>query len=89
MDRTDVPCKIGRVIERGISMDANFLKAQAERCRLLAKNADEFTKRRLFVLAVHYEKRLRAAEMVGRDAHSQNAAQYPRRTDTNLIACAF
>jgi hypothetical protein len=43
-------------------MDADFLKAQAERCRLLAKNADEFTKRRLFVLAVHYEKRLRAAE---------------------------
>lgn len=63
MDRTDVPCKIERVIDRGISMDANFLKAQAERCRLLAKNADEFTKRRLFVLAVHYEKRLKAAEM--------------------------
>jgi hypothetical protein len=43
-------------------MDANFLKAQAERCRLLAKNADEFTKRRLLVLAVHYEKRFKAAE---------------------------
>jgi hypothetical protein len=64
VDRTDVPCKIKRDIERGISMDANFLKAQAERCRLLAKNADEFTKRRLFVLAVHYEKRLKAAEPV-------------------------
>jgi hypothetical protein len=43
-------------------VDANFLKAQAERCRLLAKNTDEFTKRRLLVLAVHYEKRVEAAE---------------------------
>jgi hypothetical protein len=63
VDRTDVPCKVKRVF-RGISMDANFLKAQAERCRLLAKNSDEFTKRRLFVLAIHYEKRLQAAELV-------------------------
>jgi hypothetical protein len=62
VDRTDVPCKIERVIARGISMDANFFKAHAERCRLLAENADEFTKRRLLTLAVHYEKRLKAAE---------------------------
>jgi hypothetical protein len=62
VDRTDVPCKIERVIERGISMDTNFLKAHAERCRLLAENADEFTKRRLLALAEHYEKRLKAAE---------------------------
>jgi len=54
--------KLKQVIERGISVDSDFLKAQAERCRSLAKNADEFTKRRLFVLAVHYEKRLMAAE---------------------------
>jgi hypothetical protein len=27
-------------------MDANFLKAYADRCRSLAENADEFTKRR-------------------------------------------
>jgi hypothetical protein len=47
-------------------MDANFLKAQAERCRDLAKNADEFTKRRLFVLAVNYEKRLRDAAIVAK-----------------------
>jgi hypothetical protein len=43
-------------------VDTNFLKAQAERCRLLAENADEFTKRRLLDLAAHYDKRIRAAE---------------------------
>jgi len=43
-------------------VDTNFLKAHAERCRLLAENADEFTKRRLLDLAAHYDKRLRAAE---------------------------
>jgi hypothetical protein len=43
-------------------MDANFFEAHAERCRLLAENADEFTKRRLLDLAAHYDKRLRAAE---------------------------
>jgi hypothetical protein len=44
------------------SVDTNFLKAHAERCRLLAENADEFTKRRLLDLAAHYDKRVRAAE---------------------------
>jgi hypothetical protein len=44
------------------SVDTNFLKAHAERCRLLAENADEFTKRRLLVLAAHYDKRVKAAE---------------------------
>ena len=43
-------------------MDTNFLKALAERCRILAKDADEFTKRRLLDLAAHYDKRVRAAE---------------------------
>ena len=43
-------------------MDTNFLKAHAERCRSLAENADEFTKRRLLDLAAHYDKRLKAAE---------------------------
>ena len=43
-------------------MDTNFLKAHAERCRSLAENADEFTKRRLLDLAAHYDKRVRAAE---------------------------
>jgi hypothetical protein len=42
-------------------MDTNFLKAQAERCRCLAENADEFTKRRLLDLAAKYDKRLTAA----------------------------
>ncbi len=42
-------------------MDTNFLKAQAERCRSLAENTDEFTKRRLLDLAAHYDKRLKAA----------------------------
>jgi hypothetical protein len=43
-------------------VDTNFLKAHAEGCRLLAENADEFTKRRLLVLAAHYDKRVKAAE---------------------------
>jgi hypothetical protein len=45
----------------GISVDTNFLRAQAERCRLLAESADEFTKRRLLDLAAHYDKRVKAA----------------------------
>jgi len=43
-------------------VDKNFLKAHAERCRLLAENADEFTKRRLLDLAARYDKRVRSAE---------------------------
>jgi hypothetical protein len=42
-------------------MDANFLKAYADRCRSLAENADEFTKRRLLDLAANYDKRLKVA----------------------------
>ena len=42
-------------------MDTNFLKAYAERCRILAENADEFTKRRLLDLAANYDKRVKAA----------------------------
>ena len=42
-------------------MDTNFLKAHAERCRSLAENADEFTKRRLLDLAAYYDKRLTAS----------------------------
>jgi hypothetical protein len=45
----------------GIFVDTNFLKAQAERCRLLAESADEFTKRRLLDLAAHYDRRVKAA----------------------------
>jgi hypothetical protein len=43
-------------------VDTNFLKAHAERCRMLAENADDFTKRRLLDLAAHYDKRVRTAE---------------------------
>jgi len=42
-------------------VDTNFLKAQADRCRSLADNADEFTKRRLLDLAADYDKRVKAA----------------------------
>ena len=45
----------------GAIVDTNFLKAQAERCRALAENADQFTKRRLLDLAANYDKRLPAA----------------------------
>jgi hypothetical protein len=39
-------------------MDSSFLKEQADRCRRLADNADQFTKRRLLDLAEKYEDRL-------------------------------
>jgi hypothetical protein len=51
--------KLKRVVA-GEAMDANFLKAHAKRCRSLADNADEFTKRRLLELAAKYDKRLAA-----------------------------
>ena len=53
-------CKTEFVVEWGIAVDTNFLKAYAERCRSLAENADEFTKRRLLDLAASYDKRLKA-----------------------------
>jgi hypothetical protein len=54
-------CKSELGVELGIAVDTNFLKAYAERCRSLAENADEFTKRRLLDLAAHYDKRVKAA----------------------------
>ena len=54
-------CKTEFVIEWGMAVDTNFLKAYAERCRNLAENADEFTKRRLLYLAASYDKRVKAA----------------------------
>jgi len=39
-------------------MDSSFIKEQADRCRSLAENADQFTKRRLLDLAAKYEDRL-------------------------------
>ena len=53
--------KFNGVVVWGISVDTNFLKAQAERCRLLAENADEFTKRRLLDLAARYDRRLKVS----------------------------
>ena len=50
------------LLSRGTSVDTNFLKSHADRCRSLAENADEFTKRRLLDLAAHYDNRVRAAE---------------------------
>jgi hypothetical protein len=38
-------------------MDSSFLKEQADRCRSLAENADQFTKRRLLDLAAKYDDR--------------------------------
>jgi hypothetical protein len=60
---SDAPsrCKIECVVEWGISVDTNFLKAHAERCRSVAENADEFTKRRLLDLAANYDRRVKAA----------------------------
>jgi hypothetical protein len=49
------------VLSWEISVDTNFLKAQADRCRSLAEHADEFTKRRLLDLAANYDQRLKAA----------------------------
>jgi hypothetical protein len=54
-------CKTEFVVEWGIAVDTSFLKAYAERCRSLAENADEFTKRRLLNLAASYDKRVKAA----------------------------
>ena len=39
-------------------MDDSFLKEQADRCRRLAQNADQFTMRRLIDLAERYDERL-------------------------------
>ena len=63
VEQLDAPCKNpDGLLSRGISVDTNFLKSHADRCRCLAENADEFTKRRLLDLAAHYDKRVRAAE---------------------------
>jgi hypothetical protein len=50
-----------KLVEWGTPVDTDFLKSHAERCRSLAENADEFTKRRLLDLAAHYDRRVRAA----------------------------
>ena len=64
-ERSPLIKRIGRVelkfAVRGIFMDTNFLKSHADRCRSLAENADEFTKRRLLDLAANYDRRIWAA----------------------------
>jgi len=50
-------------------MDTNVLKSQIERCRSLAENADEFTKRRLLELAESLQRqrvRSRSDQFAGR-----------------------
>src|SRR5437016_6061787 len=49
------------LLSGGWAVDTNFLKVYAERCRSLAENADEFTRRRLLDLAANYDKPVRAA----------------------------
>jgi hypothetical protein len=52
-------------------MDNSFLKEQADRCRRLAENADQFTRRRLLDLAEKYEDRL------GRPSRASRALEIP------------
>ena len=66
------------MLSGGISVDTNFLKAHAERCRLLAENADPFTKRRLLDLAAHYDKRLKLLSPRPPRALSQRRFILPR-----------
>jgi len=47
-------------------MDRSFLEVQANRCRSLAENADQFTKRRLLDLAAKYYARLGHPSRVSR-----------------------
>jgi hypothetical protein len=51
-------CKAKPLFALGGVMDNSFLKEHAARCRSLAGNADEFTKRRLLDLAAKYDDRL-------------------------------
>lgn len=52
-------------------MENSFLKEQADRCRRLAENADQFTKRRLLDLAEKYEDKL------GRPSRASRALAIP------------
>ncbi|ABE61312.1 hypothetical protein Nham_0421 [Nitrobacter hamburgensis X14] len=44
------------------TMDIEFLKQQAERCRRLAKGTDPFTEKRLLKLAEEYEAQIKELE---------------------------
>jgi hypothetical protein len=52
-------------------VENSFLKEQADRCRRLAENADQFTKRRLLDLAEKYEDKL------GRPSRASRALAIP------------
>jgi hypothetical protein len=47
-------------------MQQEDLKEMAERCRLLAGSADEFTKRRLLDLALRYEARFEGRSLASK-----------------------
>jgi hypothetical protein len=71
-------------------MDSSFLKEQADRCRRLAENADQFTKRRLLDLAEKYEDRLgrpsRASRTLGIPASLLEARLQETRSGSSAPA---
>jgi hypothetical protein len=52
-------------------MDKEFMIEHAARCRSLAENADDFTKRRLLDLAARYDS------MAGRPSRAKTILQIP------------
>ena len=68
-------------------MDNSFLKEQADRCRRLADNADQFTKRRLLDLAEKYEDKLgrpsRASRILGIPPSLLEARLQEARTESS------
>jgi hypothetical protein len=52
------PCSGFTNVIGGRAMKKEDLKEMASRCRIIARTADEFTKRRLLDLATKYEARL-------------------------------
>jgi hypothetical protein len=63
-------------------MDNAFIKEQADRCRHLAKNADQFTKRRLLDLAAKYDDRLDVPSRASRTLGTPGSLMDARRPDT-------
>jgi hypothetical protein len=65
------------------------LKELADRCRLIASNADDFTKKRLLELALAYEARLEGRSLAskkllsltanGQDGASKSRSDHPAR----------
>jgi hypothetical protein len=63
-------------------MDSSFIKDQADRCRRLAENADQFTKRRLLDLADKYDDRLGGPSQASRALGKPATLQEVRPRDT-------